>query len=284
MHREFRVSEIPLDEFNSHYIAHELGSPRTQTSSRGDLVKDKRFFRMLNRVAYNSLVGLLDQLCDDLQKPEAVWYTGQMPVSEASYQTRKNYDEHRSRIIEEEASYNRLTVRLKRKAGKKRQRRGRYNQDMFIFDKMMDGLWIIRHFHIRDPNFGFYNFEGIQGDLDPREVHAACGIYIELKNKKLEEALSKHTPEELKVVRLTLKSGEECYVVPKADYEARYDGQGLPLIFDSAKQGDDGMVKIGIENMVAYVRQEGIPISVDEETWEALKNPTPTIFIARHLK
>ncbi|MBI4163942.1 MAG: hypothetical protein HY512_03700 [Candidatus Aenigmarchaeota archaeon] len=284
MRRHFKVSEISLEEFNSHYLRYGLGSPRTLESTwKNREPKIRRFFRVLNSVTYPCVESVLNQLTDGLQKPDAVFYTGQMPVSEAAIQTQGNYEEHRKLLLDKEEEYSRLSVRLMRKKRGKRGRKGRYIHDIFMLDKE-NGLWVVRSFHIRDPNFGYYNFEGVEGEIDPQKVHAVCGIYTGLQNKKLEEVLSKHTPAELKVVRLTLKSGEECYVVPKTDYEARYDEQGLPLAFDSAKQEGDGMVRIGIENMVSYVREKGIQVSVDEETWDALGNPTPAILVARFLE
>ena len=283
MHRDFRLSEIPLEEFNSHYLRYNLGSPRTLESTWGNRKpKIRRFFGVLNSVTYPCVESVLDQLHDENQKPDAVFYTGQMPVSEAAIQTQGNYEDHRKLLLDKEGDYSRLSVRLMRRKRGKSGRKGRYTHDIFMFDKE-NGLWVVRSFHIRDPNFGLYNFEGVEGDIDPRKVHAVCGIYTGLHNKKLEGALNKHTPEELKVVKLVLKSGEECYVIRKADYETRYDEQGLPLVFDSAK-GDDGMIKIGIENMVSYIREQGIPVSVDEETWDALGNPVPAILVARFLE
>ncbi len=282
MHRQFQLSEIPLKEFNSHYLRYGLGAPRTLDSEcRDGISKIRRFFRILNSVAYNGVGDILDQLRDDHQKPDAVWYSGQMPLSEAAEQTKRNYDDHKKLLLDKEADYNRLSVRLMRKRNKRN--KGSYKQDIFMFDKER-GLWVVRNFHIRELNFGFYNFEGVEGDIDPKRVHAVCGIYTGLQNARLQEALEKHSPRDLKVVRVTLKSGEECYVVEKDKYERKHDEQGLPLVFDPERQGENLQVKKWIENLVSYVRAEGIPVSVDEETWDALNFPVPAILIARHVE
>ncbi len=283
MHRHFKVSEIPIDEFNSHYLNYKLGSPRTLDSEyRNRKPKIRRFFRILNMVTYPCIETILDQLYDEQQKPDSVFYSGQMPISEAAIQTQKNYDDHRALLLEKEGDFNRLSVRLMRRRNK-RSKHGRYKQDIFIFDKESE-LWVMRSFHIRDPNFGFYDFEGVEGNLNPQKVHAVCGIYTGLQNKGLEQTLKKYSPEELKVVRLTLKSGEEWRVVPKTEYEERSDREGIPAKFVPDLQGDNSRIKNGIENMVTYVREQGVPVSVDEETWDALRNPIPAFLIARHLE
>lgn len=103
-------------------------------------------------------------------------------------------------------------------------------------------------------------------------------------NKRLQEILHRYSPSELKVIRLFLKSGEEYYVMPKEEYEAKSDEEGVPIIFRSDIQGENLQIKRGIENIVSYVREEGIPISVDEDTWRALDFPLAAFLFARHIE
>ncbi|GAH98857.1 unnamed protein product [marine sediment metagenome] len=92
-------------------------------------------------------------------------------------------------------------------------------------------------------------------------------------NKRLHDILRRYSPSELKVIRLFLKCGEEYYVMPREEYEKKSDEEAVPIIYRSDIQGENPKIKRGIENLVSYVREKGIPIYVDEDTWRALDFP-----------
>lgn len=103
-------------------------------------------------------------------------------------------------------------------------------------------------------------------------------------NKRLQEILQEHTPSELKTVRISLKSKEEYYVLLKEEYDKKVEEEGVPAFYMRGFLGKNPLLKKKVENMVSYLRQSGIPISPDEDTWEALDFPIPDFLIARHVE
>ena len=85
-------------------------------------------------------------------------------------------------------------------------------------------------------------------------------------------------------IRENERSRKEYWVLPRKEFEYESNKRRIPFIYLSNIHGENLRIKKAIEELVDYVRTNGVKIEVKEETWKKLKFPLPCFIFARDLE
>jgi len=159
MKNYFCLEELTFEDFTK--IQKNLGKPSIKKSildKNGRIIKNKRFFKILNRTTSNSISDILSETNSTVAFPKCIWIPGTIPIGEARKRTLNEREDYFKILIEKESMYDKVIVEI----STRKNYFGEWYSSSFEYEKE-NFVWTLKYFMINSPNFHLYTFEGIEG-------------------------------------------------------------------------------------------------------------------------